>query len=93
MNDNNVDLVTLLATTPLGLIVFLWLLVAFVAAHVAPDGRKGMFFVIALLFLGPFGIAAAPIAQPRTPLIVTLAARPLAKGRQRHLCPRCGAEK
>lgn len=45
-----------------------WLLLfPLVAAWVAPDGRKLTFFWITLFFLGPLGIAAAAIAQPRPP--------------------------
>ncbi|MFV9634849.1 hypothetical protein [Mycobacterium neumannii] len=47
-------------------IVLLIILFPTVAAIVAPRGRQGTFFVLTLLFLpGPFGVAAAAIAQPR----------------------------
>jgi hypothetical protein len=77
---------------PVAVVLFLWLLVAVVASLVAPDDRRWTFFWITLFFLGPLGIAAAAIAQPRTPLYVALASRPRAKERQRHVCPRCGAD-
>lgn len=57
-----------------GILVLLaiWLLLfPTVAAVVAPDDRRWTFFWITLFFLGPFGIAAAAIAQPRPPRFVT----------------------
>jgi hypothetical protein len=47
-------------------ILVVWLLIAVAACIVAPD-RRGTFFVMPLLFLGPLGLAAALIAQPREP--------------------------
>ena len=57
----------LLFGLPFVVLLVAWLIVAGVAALVAPDDRKGTFFLITLFFLGPLGIAAAAIAQPRPP--------------------------
>jgi hypothetical protein len=42
-----------------------WLVVAFIAYLVAPDDRPWSFFWCALLLLGPIGVVAALLAQPR----------------------------
>ncbi len=58
-----------IANMPLFLALFavaVWIVIALVAAAVAPDDRRITFFLITLFFLGPIGIAAASIAQPRT---------------------------
>jgi hypothetical protein len=42
-----------------------WLLIAMLAALVAPDDRVWHFFWCTLLLLGPLGVAVALLAQPR----------------------------
>ena len=63
MNDNTG--IGLLFGLPFVVLLLGWLIIAGVAAVVAPDDRKGTFFLITFFFLGPLGIAAAAIAQPR----------------------------
>jgi DNA-directed RNA polymerase subunit RPC12/RpoP len=65
-----------------------WLVLAVVASLVAPADRSGTFFWTTLLFLGPLGLMAALIAQPRP----RVQWRPLADGRRRIVCVRCWAE-
>jgi predicted Abi (CAAX) family protease len=50
------------------LAVVLWALwFPLVAAIVAPDGRRGEFFLLTLLVLiGPLGVACAAVANPRS---------------------------
>ena len=60
--SNDTHELELLAGVPVILIVVGWIAVAIVA----PAGRNGTFFIITLLFLGPLGLAAAAVAQPRT---------------------------
>jgi DNA-directed RNA polymerase subunit RPC12/RpoP len=66
---------------------FVWLVCGFVAQAVAPD-RNTMFFWVTFLILGPLGVAAALIAQPRP----SVTRREVAAARRRFVCPRCGAE-
>lgn len=77
-----------LAALPIVLLLLYPCLCGIVAAVVAGGkGRSGPgYFLLALLFLGPFAIAVAILVEPRT------YARPLAAGRRRFICPRCGAE-
>lgn len=49
----------------LKVLVFLWVVMALVAAAYAPRGRSVEFFLLALLFLGPLGIGFASVAVPR----------------------------
>jgi DNA-directed RNA polymerase subunit RPC12/RpoP len=77
-------------------IVLVWIVMAVVAGIVAPEDRSTTFVLLTLL-LGPLGVAAAAIAQPRehaysTHVNVTPPTRPIAAGRRRFICPRCGAE-
>ena len=67
MNESDTGLVAGILALPILVILFLWLIVALVAAAVAPIGRRLQFFIITLFFLGPLGIAAAAVAQPRPP--------------------------
>jgi predicted RNA-binding Zn-ribbon protein involved in translation (DUF1610 family) len=67
-------------------IIVVWVVIAVVASFVAPD-RSATFFWTTLLFLGPLGLMAALIAQPRPRQW-----RPLVNGRRRIVCVRCGAE-
>jgi DNA-directed RNA polymerase subunit RPC12/RpoP len=83
-----------LAAAPFILGVLLWIALAVVAAIVAPPYRRPTFCLLTLFILGPLGVAAAAIAQPRQaatidppPLV-----RRVAAGRQRFTCPRCGAD-
>jgi hypothetical protein len=55
-----------LTVTALGLVVMIWVLIAIGATIVAPRGRRLTFFLITILCLGPLGLAAASVAQPRT---------------------------
>jgi DNA-directed RNA polymerase subunit RPC12/RpoP len=88
----NNDAPTFLLGLPVILVILLWLVLPVVAAVIAPADRRGTFFLITLLFLGPLGVVAAAVAQPRTPLYVQLATREPAPGRMRIVCARCGAE-
>jgi DNA-directed RNA polymerase subunit RPC12/RpoP len=93
MNTNDSGAITILGL-PLMVIIVIWLGTAIIAAGVAPD-RRTTFFVLTLFLFGPLGIALALIANPRTPPPITYvewAPRPLAAGRTRHYCPRCGAD-
>ncbi|WP_029114380.1 hypothetical protein [Mycobacterium sp. URHB0044] len=82
------------------LIVFVWLLPAVVAALIAENkGRNGVgWFFATFFFLGPFGVGFALIAPhgAMDPLVLPTPApevkRKAAPGRQRFVCPRCGAE-
>ncbi|HME79456.1 MAG TPA: hypothetical protein VKI00_28470 [Mycobacterium sp.] len=74
------------------IIVVVWLVSAFVAGLVAPKDRAVMFFWLTVLILGPLGALAASVAQSREPLYDAPPARPIAPGRRRFICPRCGAE-
>jgi hypothetical protein len=69
-------------------IIVAWVVVALVASFGAPDRRAGTFFLTTLLFLGPLGLMPALIAQPRP----RAESRPLAPGRRRINCVRCGAQ-
>jgi DNA-directed RNA polymerase subunit RPC12/RpoP len=73
------------------IILVVWLICAAVAWTLAPD-RDMTFFLVTLLILGPLGVAAALIAQPRDPEPAAPPRRPVAAGRRRFICPRCGAE-
>jgi hypothetical protein len=73
------------------IILVVWLICAAVAWTLAPD-RDMTFFLVTLLILGPLGVAAALIAQPRDPEPAPAPRRPVAAGRRRFICPRCGAE-
>ena len=46
-------------------VFIIWLLMAFLAAAVAPDDRPWSFFWCTFLLLGPLGVAVALLAQPR----------------------------
>lgn len=76
-----------------GLIIFLtvWVILAVVAYAVAPDDRRWQFVGLTLLLLRPLGVAAA-VAQSREPAYAVPPRRPVAAGRRRFICPRCGAE-
>jgi DNA-directed RNA polymerase subunit RPC12/RpoP len=70
------------------IILVVWLICAGVAWTLAPD-RYMTFFLVTLLILGPLGVAAALIAQPRDAVPPR---RSVAAGRRRFVCPRCAAE-
>ena len=92
MNTNDSGGLAILGI-PLIVIILIWLGTAVVAGAVAPADRRNTFFLVTLLLLGPVGIALALIANPREPITyVQLAPRPLAAGRVRYYCPRCGAD-
>jgi hypothetical protein len=51
----------------LAVLILLVLFFPLIAALVAPDGRRGTFFLLTFLLIlpGPFGVACAAIAHPR----------------------------
>lgn len=77
--------------------VIAWLIAAVSAAMIAEArGRSATaFFVITLAFLGPLGPGFALIAQREIDSVPVgpagAPARPVAAGRRRFTCPRCGA--
>lgn len=71
--------------------IVVWCVLAAVAAFIAPDDRKVTFLLITLLILGPLGVAAAAVAQPRQPVAAGLPVPATPAGRRRFVCPRCGA--
>ena len=87
-NSGNNNPVEAIFTSYFIAIIVAWVLLALVASYVAPDRRGWTFFWTTLLFLGPLGLMAALIAQPRP----RAQWRPLADGRRRIVCVRCGAE-
>jgi hypothetical protein len=52
-------------TTPNIVLLVAWVILAAIAAIAAPEGRKTIFFVCTLLLLGPLGVHAALVANPR----------------------------
>lgn len=48
-----------------GVIFFVWLLIALLAAAVAPNDRPWSFFWCTFLLLGPIGVALALVAPAR----------------------------
>ena len=66
-SDNEIQVfgVGALSLIPFIVGLILWVLLALVAAAVAPDGRRAVFFFLTLLLLGPLGVHAALIASPR----------------------------
>jgi DNA-directed RNA polymerase subunit RPC12/RpoP len=82
-----------LAAAPFVIGIVFWVLCAVVTWSVAPEDRRWTFVGITFFFLGPLGVAAAAIAQPRTvPPPRPAPQRPVADGRRRFNCPRCSAE-
>ena len=73
---------------PFVVVFVLWIVLALVAAWVAPADRRVTFFLLTAFFLGPIGLAAASIAQPRT---APQNMHNPAPGRTRYICPRCRA--
>lgn len=53
------------ATIPNAVLLVAWILIAAIAAVVAPEGRKSVFFFCTLLLLGPLGVHAALVADYR----------------------------
>src|SRR6476619_6704134 len=93
--DQHSDIGAFVAGLGLGwliIVLVVWLVNAIVAALVAPADRTMTFFCLTLLILGPVGVLAASVAQSREPLYAAPPARPIAPGRRRFICPRCGAE-
>ena len=75
------------------ILITIWVIMAALAYVHAPDDRRWQFVGLTLVLLGPLGVAAAAIAQPRDPDFYALPyRRAVAAGRQRFICPRCGAE-
>lgn len=88
-----------LGLLPLLIVFFVWLVSAIVAAFIADyrDRDPILFGVSTFFFLGPLGVGFALIA-PRGgqmdawPVTPATERRKVADGRQRFVCPRCGAE-
>jgi hypothetical protein len=79
----------LLLGLPFGVLLLLWLIMGLIAAWVAPEDRRLVFFLLTFfLLLGPLGVAAAAIAQPRRQLQSSV---PVAPERTRYRCPQCTA--
>jgi hypothetical protein len=66
-----------------------WIGIAIAASNLAPHDRSTNFFWATLLVLGPLGLAAAFVAQPRD---TAPGRRATASGRRRFICPRCAAD-
>ena len=82
-----------LAAMPFIIGIVFWIVCAVVALIVAPDDRQVTFALLTLFILGPIGVAAAAIAQPREmPEPEPEYQRPVPEGRRRFNCPRCGAD-
>jgi DNA-directed RNA polymerase subunit RPC12/RpoP len=99
--DNGEDFGAAFAFFTIGWILFLlfvWSICALVAGFIASDRQRSfwLFFVTTFFFLGPIGVGFALIAprgeMDRLPPAPVPAKRPIADGRQRFTCPRCGAE-
>ena len=88
-NDSLTDIPLFLAVIIFVVWIGVWIGTAIAASNLAPDDRSSNFFWATLLVLGPLGLAAALIAQPRE---TAPTRRPTASGRRRFICPRCGAE-
>jgi DNA-directed RNA polymerase subunit RPC12/RpoP len=87
------DVFGFFAVMPFIIAIVVWIVCAVVAAVVAPDDRQVTFALITLFILGPIGVAAAAIAQPRgVPPPRPAPKRPVADGRRRFTCPRCSAD-
>lgn len=54
-----------LAAAPFVIAIVFWIVCAVIASSVAPEDRRWTFVGITFFFLGPLGVAAAAIAQPR----------------------------
>jgi hypothetical protein len=67
-------------------LIFIWLVVfgvlATIAALVAPEGRRGTFFLLTFFILGPLGVGFASVAPARPPR---------AKVSWHYSCEKCGA--
>lgn len=83
MDDSNVGFIL---GTPVLLAFIAWVVVALIAAWIAPFDKRMRFFLITLFILGPFGVMAAAIAQPRSSN-----EDPPDSNRTRFICPRCRA--
>ena len=96
--DNGGDLLAGLAflgLLPIALILFVWLLTAFVAGVIAQERRRSFwgFFFATFFFLGPLGVGVALLAtRAELDHAYLPPKRTVAEGRQRFTCPRCGAE-
>lgn len=75
----------------LAVLVF-WGILCWAAWALAPADRRWPFVGLTILF-GPLGLLAAAVASPRDPVWFAAAQleRPIAKGRTRYCCVRCGA--
>lgn len=90
-NDSFADLPIFLVVVIFAVWLGVWIGIAVAASNLAPQERDSQFFWATLLVLGPLGLAAALIAQPRDS-VAKVARRPVTSGRRRFTCPRCGAD-
>jgi DNA-directed RNA polymerase subunit RPC12/RpoP len=67
-----------------------WIAQAALAAFVAPADRRLTFGLVTFFLLGPLGLVAALVANPRT-APEPPSERPAVAGRRRFICPRCVA--
>jgi DNA-directed RNA polymerase subunit RPC12/RpoP len=97
--DNGEDFGTALAflgLAPFVVVFFVWFICAVIAAAIAADRDRSSlgFFCLTFFLLGPLGVAIAVLAtrgeMDRLPPAPEK--RKVAEGRQRFVCPRCGAE-
>jgi len=70
---------------PVVVVLVAWIAMALIAAWIAPFDRRMVFFLLTAFILGPFGVMAAAIAQPRPDDGLP------ASGRTRFICPQCRA--
>jgi DNA-directed RNA polymerase subunit RPC12/RpoP len=77
---------------PFIIAIVFWIVCTIVAAVVAPEDRRATFALLTFFLLGPIGVAAAAIAEPREVPEPEPERRAVADGRRRFNCPRCGAD-
>jgi DNA-directed RNA polymerase subunit RPC12/RpoP len=97
--DNGEDFgaaLAFLGLVPFVVVLFVWFLCAVFAAAIAADRNRSSLgsFCLTFFLLGPLGVAVAVLAtrgeMDRLPPAPEK--RKVAEGRQRFVCPRCGAE-
>jgi DNA-directed RNA polymerase subunit RPC12/RpoP len=85
----------LLGLLPILPILFVWFSTAFVAGLIAVSREHSFwgFFFATFFFLGPLGVGVALLAtRGELDYAHVPPMRKVAEGRQRFICPRCGAE-